>query len=144
MDELTKALQIPFILMSASDPSMKCRNFVNANLQSPPKHWFKSMKDQLANRGCAEHVGSTFCQACSAQADLAVIGSPCHPYSTQRANRYDGKSVENHPEYSVSMEDTINFIHLYEPKLVVSEQVEGFDKPVTAGGEITPCQLSLI
>lgn len=99
------------------------------------------MKEQQQNSACSDHPTSSFCQGCPSEADLGVVGSPCHPYSTQRSNRYSENSVSSHPEFGVSMEDTVNFIQKYEPKLVISEQVRGFDMPIEAGGTITPYQL---
>ncbi len=36
------------------------------------------------------------------------------------------------------MQDGVDMIATYTPKVVVSEQVEGFDKPYEAGGTFTP------
>ena len=138
-----EALKIPYVLLSASDPSMKCKKFVKSNLQCPPMHWYRSLADQLEDRGCSEHPGSTMCQAASAEPDLACLGAPCHPFSTQRTSRFDPESVESHPDFGVTMEDAMKLITKHEPKLIVSEQVEGFDKPFVAGGEKTPFTMPL-
>ena len=72
-----------------------------------------------------------------------MIGAPCHPYSTQRSDRYASKSVESHAEYNVTFKDTLDMISMHTPKLVVSEQVQGFDKPIEAGGRRTPYAMHL-
>ena len=47
-------------------------------------------------------------------------------------------SVRNHSEFSATMQDAVDMVATYTPKVVVSEQVEGFDKPYEAGGTFTP------
>lgn len=138
-----QALRIPYLVMSASDGNMKCKEFARANLEVAPTHWFRSMRDQLNNACCTQHSHSVRCQAAPTLPDLSMIGAPCHPYSTQRAGRYASKSVESHPEYSVTFKDTLDMISMHTPKLVVSEQVQGFDKPIEAGSERTPYAMRL-
>lgn len=38
----------------------------------------------------------------------------------------------------MTFKDTLDMISMRTPKLVVSEQVQGFDKPIEAGSERTP------
>lgn len=136
-----EALQIPYVIMSASDMNLKCKDFATANLTAPPTHWFKTLQKQLLNQGCVNHVMSRTCQAAGSEPDLGVVGSPCHPFSTQRAGRYAKDSVELHAEFKVTMRDVIQFIQIHTPKVLLSEQVAGFDKPIEKGSSHTPYQM---
>lgn len=136
-----QALGIPFIVLSASDLKAKCRDFCQANLEGQaPLHWFRSMRDQIEQKACTVHPYATECKACSTRPSLGVIGAPCHPFSTARTTRYQAGSVESHREYAATMLDVVDLLAQNEPPIVISEQVEGFDKPYEKGGSTTPKQ----
>ena len=126
--------------MSCSDPNMKCKDFVFANFgDNRPTHWFASIEDQIAQKPCELHKFSRQACACApAQVDLLMAGAPCHPYSTQRSQRFSSGSVQDHHEFDVTFESLSALLLKTEPRACVSEQVEGFDMPFTKGSEDTP------
>lgn len=128
--------------MSASDRSDKCKSFVFANtVGSNPTHWYETMEDQTKGRNCCKlHNGSTVCDPCPYTPDLALVGSPCHPFSTQRGNRFVQGSVAAHSECKVAMQEMIEWLHVFEPRIAILEQVLGFDMPESKGSgrECTP------
>ena len=104
-----------------------------------PTTLFHNMRDQAEEQSCQLHpYAANGCQACSAEADVLMLGAPCHPFSTQRTTRFSEGSVRNHSEFSATMQDAVDMVATYTPKVVISEQVEGFDKPYEAGGTFTP------
>lgn len=72
--------------------------------------------------------------------DLMLVGSPCHPFSTQRSDRYAASSVEDHHEFGVCFESLVSFLKTVEPRVCISEQVEGFNRPIAKGSTVTPYQ----
>ena len=61
------------------------------------------------------------------------MGGPCHPFSTQRADRYSEGSVEAHFEFGITFKHIGDLLWDMEPRAVISEQVEGFDRPIAKG-----------
>ncbi|CAK9085091.1 unnamed protein product [Durusdinium trenchii] len=134
-----EALNLNYNILSASDPDLKCHKFLLANLaHGKPTHWFKNLEDQMKNRPCCDHRYAQQCQASPVQPDLGICGTPCHPYSTQRANRFAAGSVDEHKEFNVAMEQFLKWFERFEPKALVFEQVMGFQMPFIAGGSETP------
>ena len=141
----SEALGIPFVILSASDPKTKCLDFATANFEAQsPLHWYKSMGDQVRGKACLKHPTSAGCTACSSEPTLGVVGAPCHPFSTARTSRFEHGSVKAHHEYEATMTDVTSLLETTEPKIVISEQVEGFDKPYIAGGRESPKQELLL
>ncbi len=133
-------------MMSASDPEGKCCEFVKANsgkLTRLATHWFKTMDDQRKGCPCILHPFANTCRAAPEEVDLALVGTPCHPYSTQRADRYKESSVQSHHEFDIAMDGFLQWLETFEPKNVIFEQVMGFDKPLQAGSEDTPYKMFL-
>ncbi|CAE7332350.1 unnamed protein product [Symbiodinium sp. CCMP2456] len=129
-----KALGIPFVVLSASDPSLKCRAFVEANYpEHVPLHWFADIEDQYEGKACINHPSSAGCDACSVGSqglDFAITGSPCHPFSVQRPDRFQG-GIAEHAEFNTTMTSLLRWSKRFQPKVWVMEQVEGFDMPMT-------------
>ena len=126
-------------MMSCSDPKHHCRKFVELNVGARATHWFTTMEEQIQGSACALHptaVGG--CQGAPMEADLAIAGTPCHPFSTQLAGRCSVGKVENHKEFQVAMELFLRWMVTFEPACTIFEQVPGFDKPIQAGGAETP------
>ena len=140
-----QALGIPHVLMSASDIDPHCAEFVLANFpDTKPTHFFPSLRAQTANQPCLLHeFAACPCVAAPVCPDFAIVGSPCHPYSTSRSKRYAQGSVKEHRENSVMMDEVMQWIQQHKAKAIVMEQVEGFDKPIEAGSDVTPQQLPL-
>ena len=125
--------------MSAADPQDKCRVFVESNMQShKPTHWFADIEAQVAGAPCARHKYSTGCTASPVTADVGILGSPCHPYSTQRTGRWKSGSVEDHREFQVGMQQFMGWLRRFEPKVQVFEQVLGFNMPFNSQTTETP------
>ena len=130
-------------MMSASDPKTSCKDFVEANygLRSP-LHWYGSMCDQAAGKACMLHpYAADGCSPASAQVALSLVGTPCHPFSTQRSDRFVAGSVTSHHEFETGMDELLDFIYKFQPKTMISEQVTGFDMPFEKGGNTTPLQM---
>ena len=70
-------------------------------------------------------------------------GSPCLPFSQQRAKRWHTGDVKTHESYGVTMQSMIDLCKLYEPKKMMLEQVKGFCMPYEKGGTMTPKERSL-
>ena len=136
----SQALGIPYSVMSASDPSHKCRDFVLENSDGQaPTHWFESLEAQRQGKPCVFHSYSVEgCVAAPQTADLAVIGAPCHPFSVQRAKRFANGTVANHREYGVMTREVLDWLQLFEPKAVILEQVLGLGLKEDATDEETP------
>ena len=134
-----EALNLPFNLMSASDPNMKCQSFVAANLpEQQPTHWYCGMLEQRDGKACAKHPYASRCSPAPREPDIGICGTPCHPYSTQRAGRFKGDSVEQHAEYDVAMDQFLSWFKKFEPRAQIFEQVMGFEMPFEAGGDESP------
>ena len=134
-----QALNLPFNVLSAADPKEKCRTFVDENLHTQkPTHWFKDMQGQMSNSACRRHPYTSTCQACPVLADIGILGSPCHPFSTQRSHRFVEGAVEAHAEFDVAMKFFMSWIKEYEPCVQIFEQVMGFKLPFHRGASETP------
>ena len=130
--------------MSASDMNDECFKFVYNNLtQGAPTHWFPTMHDQVHSTNCKNHPGSVCCNSIPETPDLYVAGTPCHPFSTQRSDRFQAGSVSNHHEFHVSMTDFADAMAKSEPVIAVAEQVLGFELPLEKGSTTTPKSMFL-
>ena len=68
------------------------------------------------------------------------MGTPCDPFSKTRPKRWLDGSVKQHSDYNVTFKDSYNTLLTYEPRLVIMEQVDGFDLPYCAGDSESPKQ----
>ena len=112
-----------------------------------PTHWFRTMEDQTANRPCELHVNSRVaggCRAMPVQADFAMAGTPCHPFSSQNGSRFLQGAVEGHAEYGIAMSSFLDWLKAFEPKCTVFEQVPGFLMPMSKGSSDTPYNRLLV
>lgn len=75
--------------------------------------------------------------------DLAITGSPCNPFSTQRSKRFVDGNVSSHISFNITMQGVVNFYKVVLPKVGITEQVEGFDKPMSTTDSTTPLELFL-
>ena len=124
--------------MSASDPNVACREFLTANIPGAATHWHHDMRSQAQNQACSRHQYASCCIAAPVQPDLAVCGTPCHPYSTQRADRFKPNSVASHHEYDVAMKDFMIWLRNLKPRALIFEQVDGFMMPIDKNTSQTP------
>ena len=95
-----KALGLPYCILSASDMNMKCYDFVKQNYGPRcPTHWFSTMNSQTRQEACVRHpYAAQGCASASTNPSFCLVGSPCHPYSTQRVGRFAIESVTNHKD----------------------------------------------
>ena len=98
----------------------------------------KSMEEQLEGCGCVLHPEGVCSFSLTTDPDIAVTGTPCPPYSRQRAKRTVEGSVKSHPLHQVTNETLPNWIALTEPKPVILEQVLGFAQKCDANDEASP------
>ena len=129
--------------MSCSDPNARCCKFVSQNYpNNKPTHWFHDLDDQYKGRPCLLHkFSATGCDPCptgSGSVDFGITGSPCHPFSQQRTDRFKDASVQSHHEYQTTMSSLLAWSRTFEPKCWVMEQVKGFDMPFKKGSTDTP------
>ena len=104
-----------------------------------PTHVFTTMEEQTAQSACLLHSCSAAgCQSAQVCPDLAVTGTPCHPYSKQRAKRFLPNSVTGHDEFKVTFSSLLDWYRTFEPRCVVAEQVMGFDMVEHSGSTVTP------
>ena len=122
-------------MLSASDPNQRCLEFVTENYpDSFPTHWFDTLEAQCKKgpaKACLRHPfaadGCDPCPVGRGNVDFAISGSPCHPFSMQRGNRFE--DIVGHHEYDTTMSSLLDWALFFEPKSWVMEQVQGFDKP---------------
>ncbi len=125
--------------MSCSDPNRHCKNFVATNFGArSPTHWFSSLTDQVSNKPCVLHPTAVFCNASPVQPDVSICGAPCHPFSTQRGDRFKTASVTSHKEYNITMVDQLNWMKHFEPKAHILEQVLGWGMSISVEDQSTP------
>jgi len=69
--------------------------------------------------------------------EIHVVGFPCQPFSTQRADRFKPGSVKSHPDYQ-AFKDTCELILTCNHRAIVAENPEGFMKPYSTEDKSTP------
>lgn len=72
--------------------------------------------------------------------DLLFSGSPCDPFSCQRAKRFEDGNVKQHHQFEVTMKQAVDLYGRFEPAKGIFEQVMGFAMPFVKGGSETPKQ----
>ena len=70
--------------------------------------------------------------------DLMIAGSPCDPFSTQRAKRFADGAVKCHSSYDTTMVSLVKMFKKYQPHTAVLEQVTGFMMPFESGSAERP------
>jgi site-specific DNA-cytosine methylase len=138
LSHLSQALGIRVNTLSASDPNLKNKAVVDANLKSKPTHWFRTMEDQRQSKSCTNHPAALSCTACPVSVDVGMCGTPCHPFSTQRATRFQPESVEGHRECEVALSQFLRWLETFEPAVQIFEQVVGFSLPFSNECRETP------
>ena len=112
------------------------------------RHLHETLQAQVAGETCckcAADGGSSSLGGCkvSQSPDLAVVGSPCPPFSQMRSKRFKDGTTKAHKEFETTFTDVIQWILKFEPVTVIMEQVAGFDKPLSVDECQTPLQLLL-
>ncbi len=130
-----QALGIPFHAVSVSEASAVYRRVIEENHQKGIDRIFDDVKDQLSFH--QHHEGMV-------EPDLGITGSPCNPFSTQRAKRWVEGNVANHISFETTMSSVVQFYESLQPKMGITEQVSGFDQPFSATDRRTPKQMLLV
>ena len=141
-----QAMNIPFNVMSASDPNYKCCRMLSSsnNRTKVPTHWHRDLEAQIAGKACLRHPFASGCDPSPVHVDVGICGTPCHPFSTQRAGRFEPGSVEAHHECDIALGQFIRWLARFQPSVQIFEQVMGFTMPFTKGGSYTPLQRSFV
>ena len=128
--QLWQALKIDFRICHASEQNLAYRKLVLLNNDGLllPQDFHSTIEEQVRVRKPDLDV------------DLLVTGSPCNPFSTQRSKRFKPGDVAKHAASGVTFDSVVAMYQSHEPKVGVTEQVEGFDKPVSAMDRVTPMQ----
>lgn len=136
-----QALNVPYEILSASHVNAAYREFIIGN-HGPDvvKHLFPSIEAQLEGRDCVICRSSGCSPADGKSVDLLLAGSPCDPYSIQRAKRFKPGAVLDHGLCGVTMDKVVNMFRVFEPKVGVLEQVRGFEMPLEQGSAESPCE----
>jgi hypothetical protein len=129
-------LGLGFATLSCSEPNTSFQRFVLAN--HSPMHFHSTMNHQTAGCACVLHPLAESCAADPGVVNVAVFGTPCPPFSTQRAKRRVDGSVQAHAAYLTTFEDSISWLSKFEPITACMEQVLGFDMAVSTSDSSTP------
>ena len=119
------------------------RQFMELNYGNKIKHMFADFESQVRDRFCVTHPGCHSCKGCGTPElpmDLAVLGTPCPPFSQARTKRWADGSVEAHRFFATTFGTTYDFLERQNPAAVILEQVEGFDLPFSQQDATTPKQ----
>lgn len=122
-----QALGIPFRSLGTSEPNASYRAYQILNTPSI-EHMHCKMDEQAEGFPCQLHPAAGACFPGESQSpQIAVFGTPCPPFSRQRAKRFVKNSVEDHSAFSVTFTDTYKWLLVYQPVTAIMEQVLGFD-----------------
>ena len=69
---------------------------------------------------------------------LAVMGSPCNPYSTKRCKRFVDGDVATHPMNGTTQTSVVEMYKEFEPRIGITEQVRGFQMRTSASEDVSP------
>ena len=127
---LAQALGLRFKALSISEANENYRKVIMENHSGSVVQMFDDINAQVADWNPE-----------SKSPDIAITGSPCNPFSSQRSKRYVEGNVAAHCSYETTMTSVVDFYETIEPKLGITEQVSGFDKSMSAGSDHTPMQL---
>ena len=110
--------------VGVSEPNAAFRSVIQAN--HCVEHLHGTMQEQVEGKACSFHRHASCCklEAC----DLCVMGTPCNPFSDMRFKRYRDGSVSRRPLSDITFRDAKNMIVQGGHKVVIMEQVLGFDK----------------
>ena len=132
-----------FTTVGCADVNDRFRAFVSTVYGGPGgtgniQHMHSSMEAQVDGASCMMHPHGTCQLTLETDPDIGITGTPCPPYSTQRAKRTVEGSVKNHALFYVTDEILPRWIGMTEPKFVVVEQVMGFGQRVDNKDTSTP------
>eukprot|EP00438_Fugacium_kawagutii_P030561 Skav222976 [mRNA] locus=scaffold2762:15098:16594:+ [translate_table: standard] len=122
--------------ISCSDIKKESFAMVRENFE--PTHFHSTMQNQIKQVACWMHPAH-LCQFQTVDGpDLAVVGTPCQPFSRQRVKRSASGSVRAHSKFDTTFKDLIDWLSEFEPKTAVAEQVVGLHSPESSSERSTP------
>lgn len=139
-----------FHVISASEVVEAYRDYCQENFPGRFLHFYPSIESQLAGGNtcsiCQHRLLANFVGPCVPESDLRentsvqlmVSGSPCDPFSTQRAKRFRSGSVVQHSQVDITLSDVISLYRKYEPEKGILEQVWGFTLRFSEADPRTP------
>ena len=139
-----QALGIPFKCIGVSERNDDYCEVISLNNGEHIQHMFETLESMLQGEACKLHRTADRCVTGRLAGDsvsLGVSGSPCNPYSTQRAKRFADGSVANHVSHTTTVDSVITFYEKYEPNVGITEQVMGFGMWCSSSTEHTPMDL---
>ena len=93
-------------IQSCADTSEQCRDMISENFLA--RHMFSDMGDQFSDKPCLRHSSECGAFGCKCMdVDLAIVGTVCAPYSTQRAKRFAVGSVKQHCNHDLTAEVSV-------------------------------------
>lgn len=116
-------------------------------------HFYTDLESQCDDRAkCTLHdrTASSGLHSCFDESrshggfDLGFVGTPCQPFSRQRAKRSQCGSVKNHKAYSTTFEHLLAWLKTREPKVAVVEQVTGLQVAESTTERTTPLDRRII
>ena len=137
MQELGFSVQV----QSVAEKDKKCREIISANFHV--EHVFEDMMDQCDfNCACLLHSNPADCvQKTHSRHSLAVCGTVCAPYSTQRLKRFANGSVKAHADEALTSEGLVQWLYRLSPEAGVCENVMGWDRPLDSSTNVTPLEM---
>ncbi|CAE7234966.1 unnamed protein product [Symbiodinium microadriaticum] len=134
-----QALGIPFTALAAAEKQPEYRRVIQANHGSRLQHLYETLEDMLEEKTCTKHPDCERCRVDSAGGiSLALTGSPCNPFSKQRAKRFRDQSVQHHRMTETTMSGVVGLYLKWEPRAAIMEQVRGFDMQTSQADVTTP------
>ena len=135
-----------FQSISASDLKPESYEMIRENFHDLT-HFYMSMDDQTRGTGCV-HSKASGCAGFMPNfhvesPDLGITGTPCQPFSRQRVKRSAPGSVAGHKAYDTTFTDLVCWLHSFEPKVAIVEQVEGMDIRESSACPTSPLQQPL-
>ncbi|CAE7828977.1 unnamed protein product [Symbiodinium sp. CCMP2456] len=134
-----QAFGISFTAVGAAEKQPEYRRVIQANHGSRLQHLYETLEDMLEENACTKHPD---CEHCRIDAQggisLALTGSPCNPFSRQRAKRFRDESVLKHLMTETTMSGVVGLFRKWEPRAAIMEQVRGFDMKTSQSDLETP------
>ncbi|CAK9013183.1 Uncharacterized protein SCF082_LOCUS11820 [Durusdinium trenchii] len=136
-------LGIPVSRYNCSDPKSESFHIVNENFRYDAigiHRFHKNLQEQMAEMCDPTHSDAPKVEQLMEDPDMAIIGTPCQPFSKQRTKRSVEGSVRGHSKFDTTFVDLIAWLATFEPKCGCCEQVEGLDRPESASNKTTPME----
>ena len=130
-----QALGIPYAIHSVADMNKQCVEIIQANFDAV-RHVHADLQSQIRSSACRLHDAQSACSCHGAT--LGVSGTPCKPFSLQRAKRFQDGSVKSHPDFELTETHLVTWLTENCPETGFFENVRGWDVPETPADTDTP------